>query len=315
MTTIAIDVGGTRIKIGIIDQGHILTTTKIASAPDQNIETSLRDISVAVRKLLHAHSIPENTLSGIGLSFPGIVDTKQNRVLSRYVKYTNSHQFDFEAWATKEWELPIVLANDAKAALIGEWAYGAGKGFNDIVLLTLGTGVGSAVMMEGRLLNGRHYLAGNMAGHMSVNVDGKDCNCGFFGCLESEASTWALPEKIFRHPLYAQSMLSRIEKIEFMHLFEGADGQDRLAQIVLEDCLKAWGLCAVNMVHAYDPDVIVIGGGIMQRKEDILPAIQKMVDEYAWLEPGTVQVVAAEQVEFAGLLGMDCLVSKLEKEN
>jgi glucokinase len=110
-------------------------------------------------------------------------------------------------------------------------------------------------------------------------------------------------------------MLSRIEKIEFMHLFEGADRQDQLAQIVLEDCLKAWGLCAVNMVHAYDPDVIVIGGGIMQRKEDILPPIQKMVDEYAWLEPGTVQVVAAEQVEFAGLLGMDCLVSKLKKEH
>lgn len=311
MIAITADLGGTRIKIGLVQEGKIIASTKIIANAESTIEDGLERITNVVRDLLAQHSIARNELSGIGLSFPSIVDAQQNRVLSEYVKYTNANRFDFKAWAGEIWDLPIALENDARAALLGEWQAGAGRGFSSIVLLTLGTGVGSAVMMDGKLLRGVNHVAGNLGGHMSVNVHGKLCNCGFFGCLETEASTWVLPRKAISHPLFAGSRLAAIKNLEFNDLFEEAENGDVAAQQILDDCLKAWGVGAVNMVHAYDPEVIIVGGGIMKRKDKILPALQRMVDQYSWLAPGTTKIIAAEQVEFAGLLGMEYLVSRV----
>lgn len=311
MITVAVDLGGTRIKLGFIKDGKLLFTYKLEAQPNKTIQETLEEVSLHVEQLLKEHSLSQRDLGGIGISFPGIVNSRANRVVSKYVKYTNAHEFDFTAWGAMRWDLPVAVENDAHAALLGEWIHGAGKGYNSIVLLTLGTGVGSAVLLEGQQLKGKNYLAGNLAGHMSINSHGHDCNCGFFGCLESEASTWVLPQKARRDPSFAKSALASVEQLEFADLFEHADNGDALAKKLLEDCLKNWGVCAVNMVHAYDPEVIIIGGGIMKRSAVILPYLQKMVDQYAWLDPGTTKIVGAQQVEYAGLLGMDYLVSRL----
>ena len=314
MAAITIDFGGTQIKFGIIEKnGDILASGKINSIPDDTIEKSLILVSKNIRELIAENNIPLLSLEGIGIALPSIIDPVKNLVLSRYVKYTDANEFDFSEWSRCEWNLPVVLENDARAALAGEWKHGAGKGFSDIVLLTLGTGVGSAVLINDQLLRGKHFLAGNLAGHISINLNGTPCNCGFAGCLETEASTWALPSLIAREKNAEKSSLSKIEKPEFIHLFEEADKGDELANHLLEHCLKAWGICAVNMVHAFDPSIIIFSGGIMKRKETILPYIQKMVDEYAWLAPGTVTMTAATQVEYAGLLGMAYLVNQLNK--
>ncbi len=312
MTTIAADLGGTRIKLGIIKDGELLATTKLDALAHESIEVNLSGINQAARALLVQLGIAAHQLKGVGLTFPGIVDSKACRVLSRYVKYKNAHLFDFKAWAMQEWQLPLALENDARAALLGEWTQGAGKGINNIVLLTLGTGVGSGVLIEGKLLKGAHYLAGNLGGHMSVNMHGSACNCGFIGCLESEASTWVLPEKARKHTGFAESSLSKAGNIEFSTLFQEAERGDAVAAQLLEECLKAWGIGVVNMVHAYDPELIIIGGGIMQKKASILPYLQNMLDQYAWAPAaGNIKIVSAEQVEYAGLLGMDYLVSTL----
>jgi len=311
MVTIAVDLGGTRSKVGFIEKGKLLFTSKLEAHPNRTIEDTLEDISLHVEPLLREHGLSQKDLGGIGICFPGIVDSRINRVVSKYVKYTNADAFDFHAWGMKRWDLPAVVENDAHAALLGEWMHGAGKGYNNIVLLTLGTGVGSAVMLEGKMLKGTNSLAGNMAGHMSVNSHGHACNCGFFGCLESEASTWVLPEKARRYPEYKDSALAALPQLEFAQLFEHADRGDALAKKLVDDCLQNWGVCAVNMVHAYDPEVIVVGGGIMKRSERILPFMQNMVDRYSWLEPGTTKIIGAQQIEYAGLLGVDYLVSKL----
>ncbi|AHM62232.1 glucokinase [Flammeovirgaceae bacterium 311] len=312
MINIAADLGGTSIKLGILNRGKLLATANLEALAHENIETNLTRLSGAAKELLAQLAIPLEQVNGIGLTFPGIVDSQQARVLSRYVKYNNAHEFDFRAWALQEWNVPLALENDARAALLGEWTQGAGKGCNNIVLLTLGTGVGSAALIEGKLLRGTHFLAGNLGGHMSVNVNGGPCNCGFFGCLETEASTWVLPEKAAKHPLFGESSLSRADSIGFATLFQEAERGDKLSALLLEDCLKAWGVGVVNMVHAYDPELIIIGGGIMKKKGSILPYLQSMVDRYAWAPAaGSVRIVSAEQVEYAGLLGMDYMVSQL----
>lgn len=313
MAVIAIDMGGTRIKFGIVDsEGKIIVHSKLEATPNESIEKNLAQINKCVATLLLEKSISEDQLHAVGISVPGIVDNN-NHVLSRYVKYTDANDFDFNAWAKREWNLPIVVENDARAALVGEWKYGAGKGYNDIALLTLGTGVGSAILAEGKLYKGKHFLGGSMFGHISINYDGDPCNCGFFGCLETEASTWALPGIAAKHTLYNTSTLSKIEKLEFIHLFEEADQGDELANILLHQCLKAWGTAAVNIVHAHDPEVIIISGGIMKRQSQILPFIQQMVDKHAWLPAGMIKIIAAQQIEYAALLGMEYLANSLIK--
>lgn len=194
-----------------------------------------------VKTLLEHHAIPVQELRCIGLSFPGIVDSQRSKVLSKFVKYKNASEFDFKKWARQEWNLPVALENDDRAALLGEWTKGAGKGYENIVLLTLGTGVGSAVLLEGKLLRGSHFLAGNLGGHMSVKVEGDPCTCGYFGCLETEASTWVLPEKARKHPLFSESMLSHANNIDFATLFQEAENGDKVAQELMENCLKSWG--------------------------------------------------------------------------
>lgn len=310
MATITADLGGTRIKLGILKDGELLATSKLEALPYESIEVNLERINKEIRALLELQAIHDADLQGIGLSFPGIVDSRNSRVLSRFVKYRNASEFNFREWAKQEWNLPIALENDARAALLGEWQKGAGRGADSMVMLTLGTGVGSAVLLEGRLLKGSHFLAGNLGGHMSVNVDGQPCTCGFFGCLETEASSWILPEKAKKHPLFSTSSLSAVSRIEFAILFQEAENGDTLSQHLLDDFLKAWGVGVVNIVHAYDPELIIIGGGIMRQKAIILPYLQNMVDTYSWAQAGSVKIVSAEQVEYAGLLGMDYLISQ-----
>ncbi len=311
MAILVIDFGGTRIKSGIVEgDGKIVTVDQLKAIPDESIEKNLERISAHAR---HAFGEYTSTLSAIGIAVPSIVDSNTNRVVSRYVKYADAVEFGFNQWAEQEWGLPLALENDARAALIGEWQYGSGRGYDDLALLTLGTGIGSAVLASGKLYKGKHLLAGSMTGHISINLHGDACNCGFFGCLEREASTWALPAKLKDHALYPSSSLSRIEHPEFIHLFEEEKKGDALASIVLEECLKAWGVAAVNLVHAHDPERIIIGGGIMKQRDRIIPYLQNMVDRYAWLPPGTTTIVAAEQVEYAGLLGMGWLAHSLNK--
>ena len=309
MAVLAIDFGGTSIKFGVIDEGgKIMAFSNLVASPTDTIEKNLATINQLLSSLLSLNNISREQISAIGIAVPSIVG-KNNRVLSRYVKYTDASDFDFNSWAKKEWGVPIIVENDARAALVGEWQYGAGKGYSDIALLTLGTGVGSAVISEGKLFKGKHYLGGSLTGHISINIHGSECNCGFFGCLETEASTWALPAIASKHPLYKLSSLSTIPNLAFIHLFEAAAKGDELANLLILQSLKAWGVCAVNIVHAHDPEIIIISGGIMKKHEQILPFLQKMVDEYAWLPPGTIIIKAAQQIEYAGLLGMEFLAN------
>ena len=202
MPVIAIDMGGTQIKFGIIDEsGSILSVSKMEAFPCERTETNLQKINKSIKSVLSEMNISREQIGAIGIAVPSIVDDN-NQVLSRYVKYKDANEFDFNVWAKQNWGLPIIVENDARAALIGEWQYGAGKGYNDIGLLTLGTGVGTAILSQGKLYKGKHFLGGSLGGHTSINFNGDPCNCGFFGCLETEASTWALTGLASTHPLY-----------------------------------------------------------------------------------------------------------------
>ncbi len=307
---IALDLGGTRIKIGIIDGGTLIADSIIDAFSGGGLVRRLQAIESEISALLTKSAVQVGSVGGIGISIPGIVDSSEMRLLSVNEKYADAVGFDFAGWARKKWGLPLVLENDARSALIGEWQYGAGRGCDNLVMVTLGTGIGGAAIMGGEVLRGKHFQAGILPGHFTVNIHGTECNCGNIGCVESEASSWRLPDLASRHSLFASSALSRSKAIDYKELFELADKGDRLSLELVEHSLEAWSACVVNLIHAYDPELAVIGGGIMRNASRILPEITSRVEKHAWTPWGKIKIVPAQQTDFAALLGVSYILSK-----
>jgi len=304
---VGVDMGGTTIKLGLIHNGDVVAQTSLAASSHMNLISRLAEVADKADELLDQHHAEP---FGIGIAFPGIVDNVRHRVLSKYVKYPDAQEVDFARWAIERWNIPVALENDAKAALVGEWQFGSGKGAKDLVLLTLGTGVGSAVMIDGKLLSGRNFLAGNLGGHMTINMHGETCNCGNIGCLETESSTWALGALVRKNPEYATSTLSKESEIDFKTLFEHGEAGDSLAVKIRDNCLKAWSLGIINLIHAFDPEMIVIGGGVMESHHVLLPHIHRMIATHSWVKNDPPQLLAAKHPQLAGLLGMYHLLTQ-----
>jgi glucokinase len=202
------------------------------------------------------------------------------------------------------------MENDARAALVGEWRFGAGIGCDNIVMVTLGTGVGGAALMEGKLLHGKHYQAGCLGGHFTINFVGQLCNCGNIGCVETEASSWSLPQQAMTDAEFQMSLLARGGTIDYEKLFASAKKNDVLSGKLVHNSLLAWGSCVVNLIHAYDPELVIVGGGIMRSAEVILPFLRKYVDSLAWTPWGKVTIEIARDTDNAALLGIARLMAE-----
>jgi len=308
---IGIDMGGTRIKIGIVKDGLLIATRNIPASSHVTLRSRLEDLATEINTMLNDHGYSP---SGIGIAFPGIVDTHRKKILSRYVKYPDAQSMDIAAWVREQWGIPLALENDARAALYGEWQYGAGKGVNNLVLITLGTGVGSAVLVDGQMLRGKNFMAGNLGGHLSINLHGDECNCGNTGCVESEASTWALEKLVKRSVRFNESALSKEQHIDFHTVFTCANQGDALAVEIKENCLKAWALGIINLILSYDPERVVIGGGIMNSKDLVIPYTKEVMKKNVWIRDYAVELVPAEQLEHAGILGMYYMLTLQRKQ-
>lgn len=308
MYTIAIDLGGTNIKIGLLDGRQLVASTSDKALPATGLKKNLPLIEQRIDSLLKNQNINHKDLLGIGFSFAGLVDSVNNHVLSTNQKYDDAPDIDLPQWANEKWSVPLYMENDARMALLGEWQYGAGRGFENMVMVTLGTGIGSAVLIEGKLLRGKHFQAGNLGGHFTINYQGTVCTCGNIGCMESEASTWRLPEIIKNHSSYYSSSMAKEKILDFESLFRNVAKNDSLAVDILEHCFSVWSAGLITMIHAYDPEIVILSGGVMKSASVILPELQERVNRYAWTPWGKVKLLKAENIDTAALFGGDYLV-------
>ncbi len=306
--TIALDLGGTIIKIGLLNRGQLIDRSEIKAQSASSLDAQLPELEKAIGKILLSNQLQANNVLGIGFSFAGLVDSSQNRILSTNQKYEGATETDLVAWARDKWDWPFFAENDARMSLLGEWQYGIGKNSSDLVLLTFGTGIGSAVLINGQLLKGRHFQAGNLGGHSVVNPWGTDCTCGGKGCVESEASTWRLPSLLREHPKFSESAFKDEEVLDFKALFDHAGKNDQVAKEVLDRCFAVWSAAIITMIHSFDPEVIILSGGIMKSASVILPVLQQEVNQRAWTPWGKVQLIKAQFPDSAALYGADYLV-------
>lgn len=305
---LAIDLGGTKIKIGLV-QGHVVVaSTSIDALSANGLRERLPYIKDAITTLLEQHNISLNDLGGLGMSVPGIVDSKQKRILSIDKKFGDAPEIKFEDWCNETFGLKLSMENDARSALIGEWKFGKAKDYENVVLMTLGTGVGSSAVIEGKLLRGKHFTAGILGGHFVINYKGGECNCGNKGCVETEASTWCIAAKARNSKGFSKSKLSKESSIDFESIFRCAEN-DELAKQLRDESLNVWSACAINLIHAYDPEIVLLTGGIMASSDKIISHIQQVTDARAWTPWGKVKIEAASFPATAALLGAGYLVT------
>lgn len=308
MSVLACDVGGTRIKLGIVDHGQLLASRIVPAESDRGLAQALTLIEGVLKKLCREAGISISGCRGIGMGFPALVNRREGRILNKYGRYLDAPQLDLNAWASERFGLPLAIDNDARLALLGESTCGAGRGSDNLAIVTLGTGIGTAVISGGRLLRGPHFRAGNLCGHLIVNPNGRLCHCGARGCIEVETGSLYLDEHLRRMPGFDKSAISQHSKIDYAVVCQCTAEGDEFATAVLQRATTLWGVLCVNMIHSFDLDRIVIGGGLMASADAILPLICEFVSNSVNCPWGQPQIVAAEHPDHMALLGSESLL-------
>ena len=295
----ALDVGGSHIACAVVAHGRVVARRIIPVADARSWRVQIPAIEAALDAL-------GGEVTRLGIAFPALVDGRLARVVSTpRDKYDDAVNFDFTDWGARR-GVEVRLETDGRLALLGECAAGAARGVADAAMLTFGTGIGSAVLSGGTLLRGHNGSAGVLAGHLSLAADGPMCICGSVGCSEAYASGWALPALAARTPGFTASALAR-ETIGFEALFRLADAGDAVAVDVARSVVGHWSVAVLNIVHAYDPAVVVLGGGAMAVAAAILPPIRAFVAAHAWRQGDLPNIVEAKCGADAALLGVPLL--------
>jgi glucokinase len=303
MRAIAIDIGGSHAVAALVENDRILASRRIPVPDAGSFAKLLPAVAAACHEVLNNCGLSARDCAGIAVSFPGIVDPFSARIFSTPKgKYDDSASIDLREWSRECFDLPLRIENDARMALLGERFCGSLRGCDDAVMLTLGTGVGGAVLTGGRLVRGKHFQAG-LGGHIPVLFDGRACICGSRGCVESEASTWALAEICPAWPGFSGSSLAAEAVLDFAVLFRHSAVGDPVALAIRDRCLSVWASGIVGLIHSFDPEAIVIGGGVMKSADQILPFLEHYVHKHAWTPWGKVRITSAELGNEAGLLG------------
>lgn len=309
MKVLAMDLGGTHATCAIVEDRKILFSKHLDLNSAHGLATVLPLFASTFRELLHTAAMNPTDCAGLAISSCGLVDSSKGRISSSPQKWDDAPGIDFTAWSQREFSLPMKIENDARMALMGEWYAGTGRGFEDLAMVTLGTGIGSAVMIGGKLLRGKHFQAGNLGGHLPILFNGRKCTCGGIGCAEAEAGGWSLPLVAKDWPGFSGSALAKEPAVNFEALFRLASAGNAVARQIQERCLAIWAATAVGMVHAFDPELIIFGGGVMKSADLIIPYVQAHVSAHSWTPWGKVQIRAAKLGNDAGLLGAVPLMS------
>ena len=304
MVTLALDIGGTRMKLALLEDGKIIKEGIVESYRDDKYQKNLDKAEAEGRRLMAEAGIEK--IDGLGIAFPGLVNPKEKVVVSANGKFVDAIGYDLTGWVKRTFDCPFILDNDSNAALIGEMTYGCAQDTKDAVMMIFGTGVGAAAVMDGRLIRGKHYQAECIGGHMVIEAgpDATPCNCGNIGCMEANASSWALPLFAKKDPLFESSALSKLDVIDYKNLKACADAGDELAVKLLRRSLDCWSANLCNLIVAYDPEVIILSGGIARMGEALRKPLEEHVHKYAWTPWGHPDIRLAANPEASVVLGL-----------
>jgi glucokinase len=267
--SIGVDLGGTNIKIGLIDQsGNVLFSYKEKTRPQRGGEAIVDAILNGIDGLLLKSSIPVEAIRSIGLGVPGTVDPRSGIV--EFAPNLGWRDFELVKYLRQAYSLPVHIAQDTRAAAWSEFLVGAGRGFSNIASVTLGTGIGCGMVLNGRVFNGALNTAGEF-GHMIVELNGKRCNCGRKGCLEAHAGGLAILQDAKRVigdiALLAQKESSSVAVEDVFDLSLHGHPQ---AREITDRVVNYVGMGLVNLINLNSLELVSISGGISNAPDSLL---------------------------------------------
>ena len=304
--TLAIDIGGTNIKLALVNRAGGIKSKKIFPAYSRQRKSLIKDLLFYIDDLLEKARLKKRDLLGIGIGLPGIVDTSHGLVHS-LTNIPGFRNVALKKILERKLHRPVFLDNDVNLMALGEYYFGAGRGANNIICLTLGTGVGGGLIIEGKLYRGSSLSAGEI-GHIPLNEDGHRCNCGGKACLETYIGNKYLVKEAVKKISKTSTCLSQInltpEKIT-----QAAKKGDKLAIQIWKETGQRLGTVLAGLVNLLNPEKIIIGGGLAQAGHFLFTPIRKTVNERAMNFPARkVKIVRARLGEEAGLIGAAVLV-------
>lgn len=304
---IGIDIGGTKINIGVVDEQGVLQDYKQIPTNISKGPCGIEQEIIEQVRLFEHYSI-----AGIGVGIAGQIDPKSGTILaSGNLKWVD---VPLQANLSAALKIPVTVTNDVRAATWAEWLYGAGKGSHDLICLFVGTGIGGGIVINGKILNGFSNTAGEV-GHMIVQKDGAPCSCGNFGCWEAYASGWGIAHrtrKMLKENPDKESILrdkfKDIQEISAKHLIQAYREGDLFALKVVQETYE-WLLIGINtLANALNPEKIVLGGGIISGLPGAIDYIRKELPHKP-LTTATknLKIHPAKHLEDAGMIGAGAL--------
>ena len=307
-----IDIGGTAVKLGIVDEtGRVLLKGEESVSFDGYQTPVLTTVRKAAKEFLTTNSIPVESLAGIGVSATGQIDSRKGIVAGTCGNFPNYIGSPIKSALEEDFGLPVTVANDANCMTLGEVWVGAAQGYTDVIGVTLGTGVGGGILTGGHLLEGARGLGGELGHYRTHALDGVDCTCGAKGCWERYASATGL---IITTKEYMEKDKDSvmwelcdgdINKASGRTAFDAMRKGDATGKAVVDEYINYLSCGLVNVINTFQPDILCIGGGISNEGETLLAPVRAYIDkeQYAMNAKLKTKVCRAELGNDAGIIG------------
>lgn len=301
---IGVDLGGTNVRTALVSpEGVVLAKHKEATLAAEGWVKVVALLKKNIQHQLDTARLQGHTVISVGVGAPGVIDVDKGVV----VKSPNFPDWDnlpLRAELERVLGLPVILENDANAAALGEMWHGAGRGLRSIVLLTLGTGVGGGIILDKKIWHGADGMAGEI-GHMTLLPEGRPCGCGNTGCLEMYASARGIVLS-FREALEKNAPASpgAEQEITSEFVYQAARDGNVLAKNVMADMGRMLGIGIANVINIFNPEMIVIGGGVMDAWQLFIDATRREIVKRAFqVTAERTRVVPALLGDDAGMVG------------
>jgi glucokinase len=306
---IGIDLGGTKIYAAVVDKkGRILGSARKRTKAEQGFDMTIQRMATCVELAVAEAGVGMDDIAAVGVGSPGPLDLKKGRIIETpNLKWKDA---PLKADLKKRLQRPVAIDNDGNVGLLGEYAYGAGHGSQDMVGLFIGTGIGGGVIINGQLLHGFNENAAEL-GHMILNPDGPLCGCGNHGCLEAFASRLAIEREI-RNAVAAgvpSRILEGLDNPEAMlrskRLSEAYSANDQAAVQAIERSATYVGYGVASLLNIFNPEVVVIGGGVVEAiGKPYVEIVQRVAEQNVFkVALRNVRIVAAELKDDSAVLG------------
>lgn len=301
-----VDVGGTRIKIGVADaSGQLLACDIAESVSYKDTETFLSFVSDKIRSMVRGSS---GVLVGAGIGCPGRIDFGNGRVLWLRSKLEFLEGISLAEQLGERLSCRVVCDNDVNTILAGEMRFGAGRGYRNVVGITVGTGIGGALVFDGHMIRGKNWAAGTF-GYMSVDSCGPKHVCGNTGIIEEHASHSGILRQL-RKALEDREIspltksLAQNQEPGLRELFEALDAGDPLASRLVSKLISELGVMISNLMYALDPELVLVGGGLVSHRPSVLNLVCREVGERAgFLPPGATEILPMQLGDMSGVYG------------